>query len=69
MATSVLALGPADAAVLATGKVTTDFANTADEGRAVALQPDGKIIVVGLSGADFALARYNPNGTLDTTFG
>ena len=35
----------------------------------MALQPDGKIVVVGLSGADFALARYNTNGTLDTTFG
>jgi len=37
------------------------------------LQPDGKIVVAGYAfvGADyvFALARYNANGTLDTTFG
>ncbi len=43
------------------------------EGYDVALQPDGKIVVAGLiqSGAygDFGLARYNSNGTLDSTFG
>ena len=40
------------------------------------MQPDGKIIVVGVSGAgpyselnDFALARYNSDGSLDQTFG
>lgn len=35
----------------------------------VAIQPDGKIIVAGFNRNDFALARYNPNGSLDTTFG
>lgn len=45
-----------------------------DLGAAVAIQPDGKIVVVGSaqSGAtdvDFAIARLNPDGTLDTTFG
>ena len=36
----------------------------------VALQGDGKIVAVGVDGAgdDFALARYNPNGSLDTSF-
>ncbi|HEX3327573.1 MAG TPA: hypothetical protein VHV50_11305, partial [Actinomycetota bacterium] len=37
-----------------------------------ALQPDGRIVVVGRAQAggnyDFGLARYNPNGTLDPTF-
>ena len=62
------------------GKVTTDFAGdgTPDRGNAVAIQPDGKIIAAGdthVAGPhspfenDFALARYNANGTLDTTFG
>src|SRR6476661_4806078 len=41
-------------------------------GFAVALQSDGKIVVAGTTGssssANFALARYNANGTLDTTF-
>ncbi|NJO80828.1 MAG: hypothetical protein HC827_21550, partial [Cyanobacteria bacterium RM1_2_2] len=35
------------------------------------VQPDGKIVVAGFanngSDSDFALARYNPNGTLDTS--
>ncbi len=56
------------------GKVTTDFAGGFDEAFAVALQPDGKIVaaggaVVGSSPFDFALTRYNPDGSLDPTFG
>ena len=50
------------------GKITTDFGAN-DQALAVALQPDGKIVVAGLSGSAFALARYNSNGSLDTTFG
>ncbi len=54
------------------GKVTTDFAGKADLATTVVLQPDGKLLVVGyatLGSLDVALARYNPDGTLDTTFG
>jgi uncharacterized delta-60 repeat protein len=55
------------------GKVTTDFAGNRDEGRAMAIQPDGKIVVAGFTdtatGREFALARYNTNGSLDTSFG
>ena len=45
-----------------------------DFGNAMAIQSDGKIVVVGgaemgLTGMDFAVARYNPDGGLDTTFG
>jgi uncharacterized delta-60 repeat protein len=36
--------------------------------RALALQPDGKIVAVGASGS-FALTRYNPDGSLDAGFG
>jgi uncharacterized delta-60 repeat protein len=36
---------------------------------AIAIQPwDGKIIVAGISGSDFAVARYNSDGTLDSSF-
>src|SRR3954453_14868679 len=50
---------------------STDFANAA------ALQPDGKIVIVGRSGLDgqidvsedFAVARLNTDGSLDKTFG
>jgi len=58
------------------GKVMTDFNNSTDIANAVATQADGKFIVVGTTytnndytGEDFALARYNANGTLDTSFG
>ena len=36
---------------------------------ALAVQPDGKVIVGGSSGGDFTVARFNTNGTLDQTFG
>ena len=55
------------------GKVITPIGSGNDEARAVVLQSDGKIVAVGLSGnfpnIDFALVRYNTNGTLDTSFG
>ena len=35
---------------------------------AAVLQGDGKIVVGGSSGSDFAVARFNPDGSLDTTF-
>ena len=54
------------------GKVTTDFGGDTDEARAVAIQGDGKIVAAGgadVSGTtDFTLARYNTDGSLDTTF-
>ncbi|MCP4352313.1 MAG: hypothetical protein GY795_43195, partial [Desulfobacterales bacterium] len=52
------------------GKVTADFGGD-DIGRAVAVQPDGKIIAAGYSetNGDFALIRYTSSGTPDDTFG
>ena len=58
------------------GSVETAFGDQTAAGRAIVVQADGKIIVVGVSGAgpyselnDFALARYNSDGSLDQTFG
>ncbi|MCA1539953.1 VCBS repeat-containing protein [Bradyrhizobium sp. NBAIM32] len=55
------------------GTVTTQIGAGSDEGYSVKLQPDGKILVSGYSSngsnADFALLRYNADGSLDTTFG
>jgi uncharacterized delta-60 repeat protein len=48
------------------GKVSTAFGG---DDTAMALQADGKIVMVGGSGADFLLARYNLDATLDTSFG
>ena len=55
------------------GKLTTDFGGSADSARSAILQSDGKILVAGSSTktggkSDFALARYNVDGSLDTTF-
>ena len=55
------------------GFVTTDIAGHGDAANAVAVQPDGKIVVAGFAevnaiDSDFALARYNADGTLDTSF-
>lgn len=51
------------------GQITTDFGGN-DEGHALALQSDGKIVVAGStsSGSDFALVRYNSDGGLDNSF-
>jgi uncharacterized delta-60 repeat protein len=55
------------------GKVTTPVGTRDDAAYALAIQSDGKIVVVGETDAgsnyDFALVRYNTNGTLDATFG
>ena len=65
--------GTIDTAFGTGGKVSTALSNGTDVIRAVRLQPDGKIVAVGYavtaSGFDFALARYNSNGSLDATFG
>src|SRR5262245_52541641 len=54
------------------GKVRTDFGSNIEGAFAVAVQADGKIVAAGLAlgpgtGRDFALARYNSNGSLDTS--
>lgn len=51
------------------GKVTTRLLPNGGNATAVAIQPDGKIVVAGSTGARFALARYDPTGSLDRTFG
>jgi uncharacterized delta-60 repeat protein len=65
--------GDLDTSFSGNGKATTDFTvNRNDFAGAVAVQTDGKIVVAGRAGRNggrFALARYNPNGTLDPTFG
>lgn len=59
------------------GKITTDFFRNVDSISAIAIQPDGRIVVAGfaqLGGQGgtprvFALARYRNDGTPDTSFG
>jgi uncharacterized delta-60 repeat protein len=61
--------GSPDASFDADGKVTTEFAGANSVARGLALQPDGKIVVAGTAGGDFALVRYNSDGSLDVNFG
>jgi uncharacterized delta-60 repeat protein len=60
--------GTLDATFNHTGEVLTPFGSTPSAANGMALQADGKIVVVGEAGNDFAVARYNANGTLDATF-
>jgi len=65
--------GSLDTAFNGTGKQQTTFPSGDATSSAVGVQSTGKIVVVGsvnVSGvSNFALARYNTDGTLDTTFG
>lgn len=51
------------------GKVITDFTGNNDQGTSMKISSDGKILVAGTASNNFAIVRYNSNGTLDTTFG
>jgi uncharacterized delta-60 repeat protein len=53
--------GSLDASFGGDGMVTTDFSGGGDYARAIALQPDGKVVVAGRTESlesDFAVARY-----------
>lgn len=55
------------------GKVLTDFFGSFDASLEVASAPDGRTVVAGVAhrlsgGAEFAVARYNVDGSLDPTF-
>src|SRR5207249_4246832 len=53
------------------GEVTTSFSVGTEGAMGVVVRSDGKIVAAGCSssGNVFELARYNANGSLDTTFG
>ena len=56
------------------GVVTTDIGTDSDVATAMALQPDGKVVVVGstnqaASAYDLAVVRFHPDGRLDTALG
>ena len=51
------------------GLVRTDMSPSEDDARALVVQEDGKIVVVGTSGVvNLAIARYTSSGELDTGF-
>jgi uncharacterized delta-60 repeat protein len=77
--------GALDSSFGTNGSVTTDFAGQYDAANDMALQANGQIVVAGIAtnldavtvghktvyyqDRNFGLVRYNPNGTLDTSFG
>jgi uncharacterized delta-60 repeat protein len=75
-ASALAAGGQLDSSFGGDGKVTTHFAAGSNgEAAAVAIQDDGKIVTAGgsyipdTSASQFALARYNSDGSLDSSFG
>jgi uncharacterized delta-60 repeat protein len=64
--------GSLDASFGGTGKVTTPIGSSHDNAAAVVLQADGKIVAAGYARIggiyQFAVARYQTNGVLDTAF-
>ncbi|WFP52110.1 cadherin domain-containing protein [Methylomonas sp. EFPC3] len=65
--------GSVDTSFGTSGVVTTDFSGGSDTARSMVVQADGKIVLAGqaynsTTYADFAVARYNSNGSLDTSF-
>jgi uncharacterized delta-60 repeat protein len=70
------AAGDLDPTFGSAGMLTTDLRRSTDIANAVAVQADGKLVVVGqtyrnndYSDEDFVVVRYNIDGTVDNTFG
>lgn len=65
-----LTYGMIDSSFGTNGMVFTNFGNSFDGATAVTVQPDGKIVAVGYVAPSysFAVARYDTDGSLDTTF-
>ena len=62
--------GTADASFGNRGFAFVNVFSSTDIATAIALLPDGRIVLAGNGGNnDFALARFNPNGSLDRSFG
>ncbi|PYT00621.1 MAG: hypothetical protein DMF63_06185 [Acidobacteria bacterium] len=67
--------GTPDGSFGSQGTTVTQFTGVNSKINSIALRPDGRILAAGLTDRlvpnddDFALAQYNTNGTLDTSFG
>jgi len=69
--------GTLDTSFGTSGTTTTDFGGNPydqDQANALVVLGDGRLVAAGMTGSptgatDFALARYNLNGTLDPSFG
>ncbi|WP_169742460.1 choice-of-anchor U domain-containing protein [Comamonas granuli] len=61
--------GSLDSSFNGAGKQQVSFGGTSDDAWNVAVQADGKIVVSGLSGGEFGIARLNADGSMDASFG
>lgn len=65
--------GTLDTGFNGTGMLVDNFTNEDNSADAIAIQPDGKILVAGSTGpggtSEMAVARYNTDGSPDTSFG
>ena len=59
--------GSLDTSFSGDGMLTTDFGSS-DYGSSLTVQADGKILLGGRGNSNFALVRYNTDGSLDTSF-
>src|SRR5262245_18432290 len=71
---TVMSGGGLDPSFGTAGVATTVVNGQGDTIRALAVQPNGKIVAVGYStssvtGINFAVVRYNTDGSVDGTFG
>jgi len=60
--------GAPDPSFSGDGLVTSDF-GAMEYGGSVMVLVDGRLVLAGVANVDFALVRYLPDGTLDTSFG
>jgi uncharacterized delta-60 repeat protein len=66
--------GTVDTSFNHTGLVMCNAGNTYNYAKAMQIMPDGKVVLAGtgtfsVGGSNFVLARYNINGSFDTSFG
>ena len=61
--------GDLDSTLANDGTLTPNFVNGPEDAASVAIQPDGKIVVGGAANGRLQVARFNPDGTRDTSFG
>jgi uncharacterized delta-60 repeat protein len=60
--------GRLDSSFSGNGLLATNVSASDDFANAIALQADGKIVLAGQCGTNFCVARYLPNGELDSSF-
>lgn len=63
-----LANGTLDTTFDTDGHALASFGDSVEFARAISIQPNGRIVAVGQSDRSMAIARFNINGSLDTSF-